>query len=189
MLIGLPSESLDPCFAAQRREMWCWAASLQMVFEYYGIGVSQEMLVHRSFGLTPYGTLPNKPGSFMDITAHLNTLNIDYHGRRYHVWAHLQPGIPDMNTLISELSARRPILISYQSRPRMNHAVICTAAEIKPHPFTGQPTITRLIVRDPAPTPRNRARKGRIEHMAQDFLPRIQAWWIIRIRNERSNLR
>ncbi len=46
--IGISSEVIEKQFAMQRQPMWCWAACIQMLFELHGVGVSQEMIVHRS---------------------------------------------------------------------------------------------------------------------------------------------
>ncbi len=180
MLLGLASTALDQRFAAQKDSMWCWAASLQMIFWHYGIDLRQEDLVQRLFGVTPYGTLPNKPADFMHITKCLNHRGTDRRGRRYTVQSMLMPGAPTAAQLAEEMSAQRPVLLSYQSRPRMNHAVVISAMELVNQP--GGLLWKRIIVRDPAPQARNRNVKGRREYRPSTLLNKAAAYWLIRVK-------
>src|SRR5690554_5984762 len=87
--VGIQSSNFNYFASSQRNSNWCWAASLQMIFNYYGVGISQEQIVARSYGVDPYGRLPNWTGSFQVITANLNNWNIDNFGRQYGVSASL----------------------------------------------------------------------------------------------------
>ena len=179
MLLGLASNALDQRFAAQRDSLWCWAASLQMIFHHYGVELSQERIVHDVFGTTPYGTIPNKPADFLHITSCLNKRGVDSNGRLYRVQSILVPGAPSAAQLAEELAAQRPVLLSYNSRPRMNHAVVITGMEL-----VNQPNgllWKRLIVRDPSPKPQNRALKGRHEYRPSTLISKAAAHWIIRV--------
>lgn len=178
--IGIQSDILDNNFAMQRNSMWCWAASIQMVLRYYGVAISQEAIVLQSFGKDPWGNIANKPAGFDVMTRHLNKWGIDVKGGHYEVRAALYPGAPPPSLLLRELSAQRPVLISYQSRPRMNHAVVCTAAKITME--HGVPTIKSIVVRDPAPYKKNIEKRGRIEHRALTLAQKTAAYWIIRVR-------
>lgn len=179
MYIGLASEALDAHFAHQRSGMWCWAACLEMIFEMHGVGVSQEMVVDRHFGSPPGGLPPNKPGGFDQMHATLNHFGIDYNGRHYQVISALHPGAPSPETIARELESHRPILLSYRSRPTMNHAVLLTGAEVVDE--GGLRLIRSLIVRDPWPKRENIERRGRIEHGARDLVSKTVAHWIVRI--------
>src|SRR5438105_15574180 len=125
MYIGITSDILDHHFAAQRQGMWCWAACIQMIFRLHGVEIPQEQSVHRSHGFEPWGGIPNKPGDFMQMTENLNHTGIDYRGTHYTVMSALYPGPPPPEVLLRELSENHPVLLSYQSRPNMNHAVVC----------------------------------------------------------------
>jgi hypothetical protein len=177
--IGIQTEIIERRFATQRQPMWCWAACIQMIFELHGVGVSQEMIVHRSFGFDMWGQLPNKPGGFQHMTESLNHFGIDYHGRSYMAMAALYPGPPPSNVLLRELQENRPLLFSYQSRPTMNHAVLCTAAGVVYR--DGQPHIETLVVRDPWPNEKNRKTNGRVEHRAISLIAKTTAHWLVRI--------
>ncbi len=179
MLLGLSSGALDQRFAAQRDSLWCWAASLQMIFHHYGVRLPQERIVKEVFGSTPWGTAPNKPADFLHISKVLNRGGVDSVGRRFHVKSMLMPGAPNTETLAEELSAQRPVLLSYQSRPRMNHAVVITAMELSAQ--QNGLVFKRMVVRDPNPKAQNRALKGRREVRPSTLLSKAAAHWIIRV--------
>jgi hypothetical protein len=180
MYIGIPSDALDTHFAHQRNGMWCWAACIEMLFEMHGVGVSQEMIVDRHFGSLPGQMPPNKPGDMMHMHASLNHYGIDYNGRHYEVISSLYPGPPSPATIVRELEARKPMLLSYRSRPSMNHAVLLTGAELVDE-RPGLRRLRTLIVRDPWPKQENLRKRGRIEHAAKDLVAKTVAHWIVRI--------
>ena len=183
MYIGISSDILNRQYATQRQGMWCWAASIQTVLRYYGIAISQDAIVRRSFGIDKFGQIPNKPAGFDVMTARLNDWGIDYHGKRYIIQAQILPGAPSPDVLLREMTARRPILLSYQSRPRMNHAVVCTAVQLDTS--TQIPTLKSIVVRDPWPSKKNMIVHGRLEHPARTLAQKTAAHWIIRVRAER----
>jgi hypothetical protein len=51
----------------QRQQNWCWAACIQMVLNYHGLRVSQEMIVQRVFGY-----LVDRPGGVPHFLTALN---------------------------------------------------------------------------------------------------------------------
>ncbi len=71
--MSVPSGAFQHAYADQEKSQWRWAASLQMLYTYYGLNVPQADIVCRSYGVAdPHGTLPNWGGSFQLITANLN---------------------------------------------------------------------------------------------------------------------
>lgn len=177
--VGIATNNFDYFASSQRNTNWCWAASLQMVFNYYGINITQEQIVARSYGVDPYGKLPNWTGSFQVITANLNNWNIDNYGRGYFVNATLNWGAPTPAYLIQELSAQRPVLIGYSSGPNSGHAVVITACSYVPTNMG--PMIQSIVVRDPWPSQQNIATNGRVEYPGLNLANVIQAHWYIRI--------
>lgn len=87
--VGIPSEKFNFFVSSQRNSNWCWAASLQMIFNYYNVNITQEQIVERSYGTDPNGELPNWTGNFQVITSNLNNWNVDNEGRQYAVSASL----------------------------------------------------------------------------------------------------
>lgn len=178
MYIGISSDILDRQWAAQRNTMWCWAASIRMILRYYGVTISQEEIVRRTFGTDKFRQLPNKPAGFDVMTAHLNNWGIDQSGRHYVVTAALFPGAPPPAVLLREMQAKRPLLISYQSRPRMNHAVVISAVKLAVE--RGQTVIKSMVVRDPGFSRKNMERNGRIEHRAATIAQKTAGYWLVR---------
>ncbi len=176
--VGIPSSTFNYFASAQQNSNWCWAASLQMIFNYYGVNITQEQIVGRSYGRDPYGNLPNWTGSFQIITANLNNWNMDNSGRQYSVSASLNWGAPTPAYLVQELSQQRPVLIGYQNGPG-GHAVVITGCSYI-QTFSG-PLIQSIIVRDPWPSPENVATGGRVEYPGLNLASRIQAHWYIRV--------
>lgn len=177
--VGIPRANFDHFASDQRNSNWCWAASLQMIFNYYGVDLDQASIVARSYGTDPFGNLPNWVGHFQIITANLNNWNVTRSGRRYAVQASVNLGAPNPTYLIQELSAQRPILVGYTTGPGSGHAVVITGCSYVL--TTSGPYIQTIIVRDPWPSPQNIATAGRVEHTASDFAQTVQAHWYIRI--------
>ncbi|MGZ3753283.1 MAG: C39 family peptidase [Mucilaginibacter sp.] len=179
MYVGIPSESFNYFASSQHNSNWCWAASLQMIFNYYGVNITQEQIVARSYGVDPSGNLPNWTGNFEVITENLNNWSVDNNGRRYGVQAIFNQGAPTPIYLIQQLTLQHPVLIGYQSGPNSGHAVVITACSYI-ETYYG-PVIQSIVVRDPWPSEENVANDGRVEHTGIDLARLIQAHWYILI--------
>ena len=177
--IGIPPARMDYFAAGQRQSQWCWAASIQMVLNYYGVAISQEQIVARTYGMDPFGRPPNRAGSLQLITANLNNWNIDNQGRLYTVTASLRMEAPTPTILIQELSQQKPIIVVYSSGPNSSHAVVVTAARFISSPQGA--IILSLVVRDPWPSEQNISNLGRIEHPGRNLASLIQAHWYIQV--------
>lgn len=150
-----------------------------MVLNYYGVAISQEQIVGRTYGTDMYGNLPNQPGSFQAITANLNNLNIDNYGRRYHVSASVNRGAPTPAFLLQELQQGRPVIVGYRSGPNSGHAVVITAAKFR-QSYNG-PIIDSVVVRDPWPSAQNARTRGRVEYPGSQLASIMQAYWYVRV--------
>jgi hypothetical protein len=177
--VGIESSNFNYFASSQRSSNWCWAASLQMIFNYYGVSITQEQIVARSYGVDPNGNLPDWAGSFPVITANLNNWNVDNNGRQYVVAASLNWGAPTPTYLIQELYAQHPVLIGYQSSPNTGHAVVITACSYIQTAYG--PIIQSIVVRDPWPSQQNIETNGRVEYPGINLANFIQANWFIRI--------
>src|SRR3954447_6057975 len=89
---GILREVFDFTAASQRENEWCWAASIQMVLNYYNVAITQEEIAARTYGLDASGRIVNRGAGLDVITANLNNWNIDHNGRRYIVQAYFVPG-------------------------------------------------------------------------------------------------
>jgi papain like cysteine protease AvrRpt2 len=178
---GIPSAEFEHFFSEQRNSQWCWAAGIQMILNYYGIEISQEDIVRRSYrGTNPFGPLPNWPGSLPVITANLNNWGVDSKGRRYQVTAQFTAGAPAPAVLKNELENKRPVLIGYMSGSGGGHAVVGTAVSYIDTPIG--PDVEAITVRDPWPSQENRARGGKVTHPAAAFAGVMQNVWVIQVR-------
>src|SRR5579872_4056574 len=108
--VGIKSDTFSYFASSQHNTNWCWAASIQMIFNYYGIDITQEQIVARSYGVSSTGLLPDWTGNLEVITANLNNWSVDNGGRQYMVRAYCYPGPPTPAYLIQELSLKRPVL-------------------------------------------------------------------------------
>lgn len=96
----IPDKEIDGVAALQDKPVWCWAACIQMAFQYNHINVSQEQIVAATYGLDPDGTPASMGGSQETITANLRRLSVDGNGRRFCVVSDVYRGAPDNATLI-----------------------------------------------------------------------------------------
>ena len=55
--VGIDSQYMNHFVHAQKRDQLCWAASIQTILKFYGIFVSQEDIVIRTFGIQPDGVV------------------------------------------------------------------------------------------------------------------------------------
>jgi Papain-like cysteine protease AvrRpt2 len=178
--VGIPRQSFDFYAASQQKDEWCWAASIQMVLNYYGVNIVQSEIVSRSYGIDPVsGDFPDWPGSYDLITRNLNNWSIDNSGQRYLVSANSYQGAPNPTELVQELSAQRPILVSYMPSPTSGHAVVITGCSFYPMP--NGPLIQSIIVRDPWPSAENIQNEGRVEFQAFALAKLMTAHWVIRV--------
>jgi hypothetical protein len=175
--VGIGSDTFSYFASPQHNSNWCWAASIQMIFNYYGIAITQEQIVARSYGVSSSGLLPDWTGSLDVITANLNNWSVDNGGKQYTVRAYCYPGPPTPTYLIQELYLKRPVLIGYQSGPNSGHIVVITACSYIN--TDNGPLIESIVVRDPWPDEDNVANQGRKEWTGIDLANKIQAHWYI----------
>lgn len=177
--VGITARQFNYFASTQRNTEWCWAASIQMLFNYYGVDISQEQIVARSFPKHGEEQLPNATGDLQVITRNLNNWSIDNKGMSYRVKAELNFGAPAPAYLIKELAAERPVLIGYKTGPNTGHAVLITACSY--YPTENGPRIRSVIVRDPWPSPENRESAGRIEYWGSSLASRIETHWYVKV--------
>ncbi len=177
--VGIKSNDFNSVYSDQDNSQWCWAASIQMILNYYGIDISQEDIVRRSYGSDPYGNLPNWTGNSQTITANLNNWNISNNGIPYRVSATMGIGAPTPAILLNEMQNGAPVLLGYMSSPNSGHAVVATAVSYSNSYFG--PIIQSIIVRDPWPSPQNIMNLGKMEYSGNILASKITAYWYIRV--------
>jgi hypothetical protein len=176
--VGIPGAKLNYVSASQEKAQWCWAASIQMVLNYYNIDITQKQIVERTYGKDMFGDLPDWAASIETIHSNLNNWSVDNKGQTYIVNAQFGMGAPEPFFLIEELSNQRPVIIGYQSKFG-GHAVVVTALSY--YESAMGPVIRTIVVRDPMPGNCEAGKKGRIEYEASSLANRIIAHWFIRV--------
>jgi hypothetical protein len=161
-IAGITSAILDVTASdSQHASQWCWAASIQGVFSYYGHEVPQERIVEET-----WGAIVNMPGQPGQILSALNRQWIDENGDVFQVSATTLTA--NHVTAAQDLAADNPLIIG-----TMGHAMILTAVEYTRN-ARGQGNIINAIVRDPWPyNPRRRSLTPQ-EWYNTTFLARIR---------------
>jgi hypothetical protein len=133
-------------YQTQSADRWCWAATISMVFAYYGHPVSQPRIVQDAYG----SIVDMGANSGIVIARELNRPWQDDNGRWFNANVSgvfdFDAGISTLSNaqLISELDADRPVV--YGS---VTHAMVLTAIQYYPTP--AGPNIVAAGVFDPWP--------------------------------------
>lgn len=176
--VGISNSKIQSINSSQQKAHWCWAASIQMVLNYYNIDINQKQIVERTYGTNPNGELPDWSASIGTIHNNLNNLNIDNTGTRYKVKAQYGSGAPEPYFLIEELSQKRPVVIGFQSNFG-GHTAVITALSY--YETKMGPVIRSIVVRDPMPSNCMRGSNGRMEYEGATLANRIVAHWFVRV--------
>jgi hypothetical protein len=168
---------MDYFASGQRNFQWCWAASIQMVLNYYGIDILQEQIVARTYGTDLRGRVPDWGGTLQTILSNLNQRGTDNRGRSYSVHSRVGQGAPEPVSLIQELSRRKPVIFAYSNGPGTGHVAVVEGALFEPSPYG--PMIQSLFIRDPWPSRENLMDRGRREYAAWDLASRVHFHWYI----------
>jgi len=123
----------------QHLSNWCWAASIEMVFGYYGHQVPQERIVREAWG----GNILNLPGQPAQILGSLNRRWVDEGGQQFAVSADVYSA--NVITAAQDLAQDMPLIIG-----TMGHCMVLTSLRYQRDQF-GNGTVTLAIVRDPIP--------------------------------------
>ncbi|MES2780697.1 MAG: papain-like cysteine protease family protein [Bacteroidota bacterium] len=128
-------------FDTQQMNQWCWAASIQAVFSYYGHRISQQRIVAETFG-----SINNWPGSANTILNALNRTWTDDSGRSFYVTGVTYSA--NSITASQDLAADHPLIIGTNG-----HAMVLTALTYWAYLNNmNQVWVQNARVRDPWPT-------------------------------------
>ncbi len=141
----------------QRRTNWCWAASIQMVLNYYDIPVSQEQVVSQMFG----GYLPNATASSQQVLQAVNGWGITVYGQPKIIRA---MNIANLSVnrknkiIIDSLREDKPLIIGLAPRSgQTGHAYVLTAIKYyfpsknSPEYNNKKAVVDKVVLRDPWP--------------------------------------
>jgi hypothetical protein len=136
---GVPTENLDPVQAFQEMPEWCWAASIEMLFTYWGHPVDQERIVKET-----WGSVVNMPGQPQQILADLNRRWKDDNGDAF--TSRADPYTVNATTAVNDLQANQPLIIG-----ALGHCMVLTALTSDINRQTGTWNVIAATVRDPWP--------------------------------------
>jgi hypothetical protein len=136
---GIRSELL-PVGAYQQASEWCWAASIEMVFSYYGHRVSQKRIVKET-----WGAVVNMPGDPEQILENLNRTWKDEHGNTFSSTADSVSA--NAANAVVDLKNNRPLIIG-----ALGHATVLTALTCDVDNASRAWAVVAATVRDPWPT-------------------------------------
>jgi papain like cysteine protease AvrRpt2 len=137
-IAGIPSGRVNTVYAPQQQSEWCWAASLEMVFSYWGHPVDQREIVRQTWGV-----IANVPAQPLQIVQDLNRAWVDGNGDSFRVMGDVFSA--NAATAAQDLAADMPLIIG-----SLGHAMVLTAISYNRAP-TGQGMPTGALVRDPWP--------------------------------------
>lgn len=174
-------------YQEQELPVWCWAASIEMAFKYYGVNnINQPTIVARTFG----AVIPTT-GDFIAISRNLNYAFDTQDSKRYIVSASILPvntqpffsgpwGVTP-EAIVNHLKNGRPIIVAYQSSIYTSHAVLLSGVTYKINPL-GRIEISSLTVRDPYPyNQQHIANRGKINYSIEEFPGLFLAIWLVDI--------
>jgi hypothetical protein len=78
---GVSLPHIAQAYDTQQQTQWCWAASIEMIFRFYGYNVPQPAIVQQT-----YGAVTNMPAvTGYVISQNLNRNWVDQNGKHFHV--------------------------------------------------------------------------------------------------------
>ncbi|HBS88321.1 MAG: hypothetical protein A2W91_17610 [Bacteroidetes bacterium GWF2_38_335] len=174
--VGIEGDDIDNIMVAQNNSYWCWAATIEMVLNYYKVYVPQDSIVKKVYGLDENSELPDYGATIETIQDRLNCSDVDTNGTTYTISSEMGKGAPNPSVLIRELGEKKPVIIGYDTGEG-GHTVLITAASYINTP--SGPKITSIVVRDPMPDAAFDMNNGRIEYPGKFLAQRIHAYWLI----------
>lgn len=132
----------------QIQSNWCWAASIQMVLNYYGVYADQRAIVQKI-----YGRQTNRPANGNQIINALSGWGFNIANR----YSYIRAGYSNnLQNLLDDLKRERPIIVGMRN-PNQNigHAVVMTGYYFK-FDQNRRRRVTHIIVRDPWPNNKSR---------------------------------
>jgi hypothetical protein len=148
-------------FSRQQASEWCWAASLQMIFAYYGHPISQPRIVKET-----WGSISNLPAQPIQILSDLNRSWTDDNGTNFDVAGSVATA--NAATAAQDLGQDEPLIIG-----TMGHAMVLVDLVYYVDAF-GQWSVQRIGVLDPWPYNPGLRQLTPQEGMFANFLARVR---------------
>jgi Papain-like cysteine protease AvrRpt2 len=181
--VGIPTAEFNFVSAAQLRTEWCWAASVQMILNWYDIPVKQSDVVGRIYGRTV-----DRAATEDAITRALSGTAYTRRNEKIRLHAERRRGLPPTNFLVDELGKRHPMMITFRSTRTMLHAVVVTSAEYE-HNANGGVHVTALTFRDPNPRIKGRRPAGAIRLTGTElakFVRSVSSYYVVDVEKDKA---
>ena len=143
---GLPSEKISQYASKgkQKHENWCWAACIQTVLNYHGLGVTQEQVVERSVG-----DLVDVPGGPHEMMRSLN--GVIYSPENGYTRVSATYGSTSAREIRNYLAHDNPLIVGLSvPGQRTGHAYVLSAIYYKLD-NRGNVIPEKVVLRDPWP--------------------------------------
>ena len=143
---GLPSQKIAQYAikGKQKQENWCWAACIQTVLNYHGLGVTQEQVVERSVG-----DLVDVPGGPREMMRSLN--GVIYSPDNGYTQVSSTFGGTSAKEIRNYLANDNPLIVGLSVPGRsIGHAYILSAIYYK-QDSRGNVIPEKVVLRDPWP--------------------------------------
>jgi hypothetical protein len=160
---GIRSSVATTFAHTQDADMWCWAASISMIFEYYGHPVAQERIVEEA-----WGSIVDLPADPARITSSLNRDWTDDNDDEFTSTS--DSFSVNAITAAQDLAEDHPLIIG-----ALGHATVLTALTYVQNPSApGGATVTLATVRDPWPGNGGKRNLSPQEWYNVDFAARVR---------------
>lgn len=157
---GIDSSVIAVNAQIQNASQWCWAACIQIVFQYYGYRISQQRIVAET-----WGQILNLPAQPQQILADLNRSWQSDNGSNFYAQGDVFTANPI--TAAQDLAQDMPLIIG-----TMGHAMVLTSIKYQRDAY-GRGIVHSATVRDPWPNNGRRILSPQ-EWFSTNFLVRIR---------------
>ncbi len=144
-VVGIPTNVFNMVDAKQRSSKWCWAASAEMILNYWSIPITQEEIVYRI-----KGGFSDEAANYHEIVDSLNGVATNTAGGTSLVST--QTVGVTIENMLTDLYEDRPLLLAYDTGAG-GHAVVLTAVNFRMiETYHGEDVeLVSVTVRDPWP--------------------------------------
>ncbi len=182
MFVGIYSNEIK--HFEQRKDNWCWAASIAIILNYYGYkNITQEEIVEKLHEKDMFGVLPDLPESEGSITELLNKFTFSNAGIKYSL--EVLDGtnyIPDY-IFFEEFEGKRPLMVSYVNDYEKFGAHIIVIRGANYTVLNDQRIIDSFEILNPG-----KLENDGCDEFDKEFIEKhINAYWLIRVKRDSSH--
>lgn len=173
--LGINNEKMSTVFSPQKNTNWCWAANVQMIFNYFGFHKDQQSIVRSVYGSDKDGTLPDYRASDGQITQLLKASDIDNDGNVCSIVPNYNGGFPADSVIVNNLNLQCPIVFAYYNVPKIGHVCLLTGINYVID-VNGKMEILDLVLADPEVKEDN----GRVVWRKNELFEKKKCFWTVK---------